>query len=81
MTQTDTNICPNCAADLSYGDGSKFTRKIGIEWPAAYDGVLFWQCPYCHGRWHRFPENHPLRELAECYIQIRPSNTDVTTGV
>ena len=35
----------------------------------AYDGTLYYLCPDCGGRWHRFPEGHPLRGLAEFHIK------------
>lgn len=74
------DICPHCATDLQgdaipqeyidkgwYGTNTHYSRKIGVEIRGVYDGVLFWQCPDCGGRWHRFSEG-PLRVRAESFI-------------
>jgi hypothetical protein len=57
---------------LPYGDLPPeerfYSRVIGIEVSEVYDGVLFWQCPDCGGRWHRWPENGPYRAQAEPYV-------------
>jgi hypothetical protein len=70
--------CPHCGADLNgdlipesaryWGSGTHYGREIGIEVRGVYDGVLFWQCPDCGGKWHRFPEDHWLRSRAERHI-------------
>lgn len=76
MTST---TCPHCNADLRgspilpehqehYGGETHYSRAVGIEVRGVYDGVLFWQCPDCHGTWHRFPEDHWLRHRAVPYI-------------
>lgn len=57
--------CPHCGVDLRLGE---YFRVFGVEVPGVYDGALFWQCPDCAGRWHRFPEGHSLRERAEGYV-------------
>jgi RNase P subunit RPR2 len=57
--------CPHCAANLTDGVTS---RVVGVEQPAVYDGVLYWACLDCGGRWHRFPEGHYLRARAERYV-------------
>jgi hypothetical protein len=31
-----------------------YSRMIGHEVPGVYDGVLYWACPDCGARWHRF---------------------------
>ena len=54
-------------------DGSPryYERTIGVEIPGLYDGMLFYQCPDCGGRWHRFLAFGPgarLHELAEPYV-------------
>lgn len=66
------SVCPQCGADFAYGETGQYSRKIGVEIQGVYDGVLFWQCPDCQGRWHRFAETDPLYELANYYINIRP---------
>lgn len=76
----DENICPHCETDLRdkpipkehqhlYGTSTHFSRKIGIEIRGVYDGMLFWQCPNCGGRWHRFTDEY-MRKKAEPYIDI-----------
>lgn len=71
--------CPHCGADLCgaaiseedqryYGGATHGKREILIEIPEAYDGGLFYRCPDCNGEWHRFPEGHRLRTIAEKYI-------------
>ncbi len=74
-------ICPHCRVDLRgepipdesrqfYGSETHFSRTIGVEVHGLYDGVLFWQCPECRGRWHRWPEGSHLRDRAEPYVEI-----------
>jgi hypothetical protein len=72
MAKKDKDVCPLCGADFRYGETGQFSRRIGVEFQGVYDGILFWQCPDCDGRWHRFPEESPLYELANYYINIRP---------
>lgn len=69
---SEKELCPLCGADFAYGATGQCSRKIGVEIRGVYDGVLFWQCPDCGGRWHRFPATHPLYERAARYIDIRP---------
>ena len=73
-----TTGCPSCGSDLQgapipeehraiglYGDNppTHFSRKVGIEYPGIYDGVLIWSCPDCGHSWPRFT-THALREAA-----------------
>jgi hypothetical protein len=52
-------------------DGPQYYSKvIGVEQPGVYDGTLYWCCPFCKGKWHRFDEPH-MRRLAEPYV-MRP---------
>lgn len=65
---SDRETCPHCNGDLRgapipqeyidkgyYADGvTHYSRIIGVEIPGVYDGCLFWMCPDCGGRWHRF---------------------------
>lgn len=44
------------------------SRIIGVEIKGLYDGVLFWQCPDCRGRWHRWPDRHELWHRAQPYV-------------
>lgn len=52
-------MCKLCGEDLSYEVDGKFgkmlySRLTGIEIRGEYDGVLYWHCPKCNGRWNRF---------------------------
>ena len=42
--------CDNCDADLTAG---QYSKVIGVEIPGVYDGVLYWECPYCWYAWPR----------------------------
>jgi hypothetical protein len=77
---TDDNTCPHCNADLQgkpipqeyidegfYGDLTHYSRRIGVEIRGVYDGMLFWQCPDCGGRWHRWTDAD-MRKKAEPYV-------------
>jgi hypothetical protein len=61
--------------DGSYGpwDGTPqfYSRRIGMEIPGQYDGVLFWECPDCGGRWHRWPEGDFRYRRAAPYVLDR----------
>jgi hypothetical protein len=52
---------------LPYGKVTHFGRKIGIEVQGVYDGVLYWQCPDCGGKWHRW-DNPEMRQRAERFV-------------
>lgn len=67
--------CPTCYTDLRGSmipgsDPPKFySRIVGVEIPGIYDGTLFWQCPYCDARFHRFVEGTDLWRKAEPYVR------------
>lgn len=74
-------FCPHCGHDLTaYDESGKpkmvpetfpphfYSTKIGMEIPGVYDGILFWVCPVCNGRWHRFSENDDRYEAADEYV-------------
>lgn len=54
------NDCSQC--------GEQQSRIYGVEIWGAYDGVLFWECPTCGHRWHRWPEGDFRRRRAEEYV-------------
>lgn len=67
------NTCPWCAASLQGqpipGTTDAFTsRKIGVERPMVYDGVLYWECPDCGGTWQRFLEGTRQYAAARPFI-------------
>lgn len=63
--------CPKCEVGLTYvhTDGRIYSRAIMVEIPDVYDGGLFWQCPDCGGRWHRWPEGTWQRRKAQEYVE------------
>ncbi len=76
--ETNEETCPLCGVDLQgpevpeqsqamYG-ATHFSKKIGVEVPEICDGVLYWQCPACGGRWHRFLDG-VFRKMAEPYVR------------
>ncbi len=64
---------------LPYGDKPEserfFSRVIGMEVRGVYDGVLYWQCPDCGGRWHRWPPGDRLHGRAEQYVNASQAHT------
>lgn len=73
--------CPHCGVSLQgdpipqeyqdkgyYGDHTHFSKKIGHEERGVYDGVLYWSCPQCRGKWHRWPEGSERRKAAEPFV-------------
>ena len=69
---TDRDTCPHCGLSLLDSrpgpSGQQFWLTIGVEEPGVYDGILYWLCPHCSGKWHRWPEGHYLRGRAERYV-------------
>lgn len=76
-----TEECPNCRVNLRgepipqkyldagyYGDTTHYSRTIGMEVMGVYDGVLYWMCPDCAHKWHRWPAGHYLRERAAKFV-------------
>jgi hypothetical protein len=43
---------------MAYAPPYKFSRIVGVQLPYThpdhYDGVSYWQCPYCRHQWERF---------------------------
>lgn len=63
------STCPRCGTVLDYEkDGHQYSHVIGVEITGIYDGVLFWQCPFCDGRWHRWQPGTRQYERAEEYV-------------
>lgn len=80
VNEHDKDMCPHCKADLRgepipqdsidagyYGSSTHFSRMIGVEIRGAYDGVLFWMCPDCGVRWHRWKDERMMAR-AQPYI-------------
>ncbi|MBQ1047835.1 hypothetical protein KBX50_05100 [Micromonospora sp. C51] len=51
------------------GEPRHFSRTLLVEIRGVYDGGLFWACPDCDGRWHRWPPGSRLHAAAEPYVQ------------
>lgn len=75
MSKADAVMfCPHCEADLSgppipqefvnqrgREEGvTHYSRVIGMEVWGVYDGILYWQCPDCGAKWHRWDKNKPM---------------------
>jgi len=61
--------CPHCGANLVQEvNGQIGYRMVSVEIRGVYDGGLFWMCPDCEGRWHRWPKGHYLRAKAHRYV-------------
>lgn len=67
--------CPTCFHDLRGAqipntDPPKYYSSIiGVEISDLYDGTLFWECPYCNDRFHRFRPGTHLWKLAVPYVR------------
>jgi len=79
---SDKDTCPN-GCDLQgkpipqpargfYELGvTHYSRMIGVEVPGVYDGVLYWACPDCGAKWHRFKADGwgaGLHKAAQRYV-------------
>ena len=40
----------------SYSEPYHFSKLIGIEVQGKYDGISYWECPFCKARWDRLTE-------------------------
>ena len=70
--------CSHCNTDLQgepipeqdrewFGGATHFGRQIGVEVSEVYDGILYYQCPDCGYKWHRFTAGS-LHEEAKRYV-------------
>lgn len=39
-----------------------------VEVEPDYPTVLYWECKFCKGRWHKWLPNHPYRARAAAYV-------------
>ncbi len=63
-------VCPHCCAALTYDQGgTTYSRGIEVQIRGIYDGGLFFECPDCGGRWHRWPVGDRLRDAAVPYVE------------
>jgi|GEM_PF-6382920 len=62
-----------------YGLATHVRREIGRSGlHPVYDGVLFWECPDCGGKWHRFTV--ASREHHWAKMHMTATIPDTTTG-
>ena len=40
-----------------YAPPYRYSKLIGIEVMGGYDGISYWQCPFCKATWDRFTGN------------------------
>lgn len=64
MSDSPGDNCPICKADMRDG---QYSRVIGVEEPAVYDGILYWTCPDFGGAWHRW-KNGRLHDAARRFV-------------
>ena len=38
----------------SYSEPHHFSKLIGVEDPYKYDGISYWECPFCGATWDRW---------------------------
>lgn len=63
--------CAACGMCLEYeNNGTTFSNAVLVEVAGVYDGGLFFECPGCAYRWHRWPEGFALREAARRYVEV-----------
>lgn len=66
--------CPICLTDLRGAviPGTEpplyYSHLIGVKIPNLYDGVLFWECPFCQGKIHRFRKGTAEWRKADFYV-------------
>lgn len=67
MTLDKHRNCPECkkswdAGDIPkdirhhYSNPYKWSHLVGIEVRGKYDGISYWQCPFCKTTWDRWTE-------------------------
>lgn len=66
--------CPTCYTSLigsvipNTDPPEHYSLWLGVEVRGVYDGVLYWECPYCQARFHRFREGTDLWRKAARYV-------------
>lgn len=53
---------------LPWGDETHFSRVIGHEVSAVYDGILYWSCPDCDRAWPRWVDGGRLTDEAAEHV-------------
>jgi len=66
--------CPICLTDLrgavipGTDPPEYYSHLIEVQVRGIYDGALYYECPFCQGRMHRFREGTYLWQQAELYV-------------
>jgi hypothetical protein len=63
----DDNVIDSFLVD--HPQETHYSRVITVERRGVYDGGLYFMCPDCGFKWHRWPEGHYLRARAEPYVR------------
>ena len=58
--------CPKCHSALYGADGQPIV--LGIIVPGVYSDVLFYECPFCAHRMHRFDMTSRLHWIAKDHM-------------
>ncbi len=67
---SDDQACRSCGASFIYQAGGRVcSREIAIIETGVYDGVLYWQCPFCKIIRHRWKLGTELRTLADAVLR------------
>lgn len=67
--------CPMCYTDLrgspvpDTDPPEYYTNLIHVEIPWLYDGTLFYECPFCDARFHRFRPGTDRWRKADPYVR------------
>lgn len=85
MEDSIFTACPVCCADLRAGEIPKeqlhlygkadsttpqyFSKLVGYEITHVYDGTLYYECPVCESRFHRFRPGTDLWQRADPYVR------------
>src|SRR5262245_54980631 len=89
MGKRVNETCPWCYRSLLYrypGSDRTYNHAVPVRIPTVYPGYLYWECPYCEGKWHMFGEGTKLHEKAKRYVdndnaqQERPQQKGAQKG-
>lgn len=60
----EVKVCSRCGVWIE-------GQAIGVEMPfECENGVLYWECPHCGFRWHRWPLGTYYRGRAGRYVDF-----------
>lgn len=75
MNKPLSQECPTCFADLrgapipNTNPVRYYSHLIHVELPYIFDGTLFYECPNCETRYHRFAPESNLYQRADWYVR------------